>query len=90
MAEEEGQLAEALKQQQRNTRITKQEKEDAMTMLRLMGVPVIIAPGEAEAQCSLMCKEGIVDAVGTEDMDALTFGATILLRELNHKKEPIT
>ena len=51
-----------------------------MKMLMLMGVPVILAPGEAEAQCSLMCKDGIVDAVGTEDMDALTFGASILLR----------
>lgn len=49
-------------------------------MLTLMGVPVILAPGEAEAQCSFMCKNGLVDAVGTEDMDALTFGATILLR----------
>lgn len=86
LAEEEGQLAEALKHQQRTTRISKQEKQDAIKMLQLMGIPVILAPGEAEAQCSFMCKEGVVDAVGTEDMDALTFGTPILLRELNHKK----
>jgi flap endonuclease-1 len=37
-----------------------------------------------------MCKTGKVDCVGTEDMDALTFGTKLLLRDLNQKKEPIT
>lgn len=36
-----------------------------MKMLRLMGVPVIEAPGEAEAQCSYLNKHGKVDAVCT-------------------------
>lgn len=44
-------------------------------MLSLMGVPVIQAPGEAEAQASYMCKKGKVDAVCTEDTDCLVFGA---------------
>ena len=59
-------------------------------MLRLMGIPVIQAPGEAEAQCSYMCKNGKVDAVCTEDTDCLVFGATTMVRDLNHKKEPLT
>ena len=61
-----------------------------MHMLRLMGIPVIQAPGEAEAQCSYMCKNGKVDAVCTEDTDCLVFGATTMVRDLNHKKEPLT
>lgn len=61
-----------------------------MNMLRLMGVPVIQAPCEAEAQCAYLCKTGKVDCVGTEDMDALTFGARILLRDINQRKEPVT
>lgn len=65
-------------------------KEDAITMLRLMGVPVIIAPCEAEAQCAALCKAGRVYATVTEDMDALTFGTKVLLRNVNTKKEPIT
>ncbi len=60
-----------------------------MKMLTLMGVPVIQAPGEAEAQCSVMCSMGKVDCVGTEDMDALTFGAKVLVRNFNQKKEPV-
>lgn len=89
-AEEVGDLAEALKQQQRTTYISKQEREDVKEMLRLMGVPVIQAPGEAEAQCSYMCAKGKVDAVCTEDTDCLVFGASIMVRDVNNKKEPLT
>ena len=47
-----------------------------------MGVPVVEAPSEAEAQCAEMAKGGLVYAVATEDMDALTFAAPRLLRNL--------
>jgi len=40
------------------------------------------APCEAEAQCAALVKAGKVYAVGTEDMDALTFGSSVLLRHL--------
>jgi flap endonuclease-1 len=39
------------------------------------GQQVVDAPSEAEAQCAYMCRDGLVDAVVTEDGDALTFGA---------------
>lgn len=39
------------------------------------GQQVVDAPSEAEAQCAYMCRDGYVDAVVTEDGDALTFGA---------------
>lgn len=51
--------------------------------LRLLGVPVIVAPTEAEAQCAKMAKDGVVWASATEDADALTFGSPILIRHLN-------
>ena len=57
-----------------------------------MGVPIVEAPGEAEATCSRLCFDGKVYAAGTEDMDALTFGTPILIRNLsfagNSKKRP--
>lgn len=40
------------------------------------------APAEAEAQCCSMAKAGLVDVVATEDMDALTFGAPKLVRNM--------
>jgi len=45
-------------------------------------VPVIEAPGEAEAQCAELCKGGKVWATASEDMDSLTFGTPILLRHV--------
>ncbi|CAM6002294.1 unnamed protein product [Sphagnum balticum] len=61
-----------------------------MHMLRLMGIPVIQAPGEAEAQCSYMSRHGKVDAVCTEDTDCLVFGAQTMVRDVNNRKEPVT
>lgn len=47
-----------------------------------MGVPVVEAPTEAEAQCAEMAKSGLVYGLATEDMDALTFGAPRVIRHL--------
>ena len=47
----------------------------------------IQAPCEAEAQCAALVKAGKVYAVGTEDMDALTFGSSVLLRYLTFKED---
>merc|ERR1711962_1868579 len=60
--------------------------------LKHMGVPFVEAPCEAEAQCAELAKAGKVYAVGTEDMDALTFGTPVLLRHLTFseaRKMPI-
>ncbi|GMH25103.1 hypothetical protein Nepgr_026946 [Nepenthes gracilis] len=66
----------------RTVKVTKQHNDDCKKLLRLMGVPVIEAPSEAEAQCAALCKLGKVYAVASEDMDSLTFGATRFLRHL--------
>ncbi|TDL24373.1 PIN domain-like protein [Rickenella mellea] len=39
-----------------------------------------IAPGEAEAELALLNKAGLIDAVFTEDVDALIFGARTVVR----------
>lgn len=52
-------------------------------LIKAMGVPCIDAKGEAEAQCALMNKHGLVDCVASEDMDTLCFGAPCLIRNLN-------
>jgi flap endonuclease-1 len=62
---------------------------DAKKLLTLMGMPVIEAPSEAEAQCASIVKLGLAYGTATEDMDALTFGTNFLLRGFNSKKEPI-
>ncbi|KAL8649624.1 MAG: hypothetical protein Q9226_005497 [Calogaya cf. arnoldii] len=49
-------------------------------LLQLFGFPYHTAPGEAEAECALLQKEGIVDAVLSEDVDTMMFGCTVHLR----------
>lgn len=71
-----------IKFNKRIIRVTQKHNDDCKKLLNLMGVPVIEAPCEAEAQCAQMCKEGLVYAVATEDMDALTFGTPKLIRHL--------
>ncbi|KAK7392145.1 hypothetical protein VNO78_20575 [Psophocarpus tetragonolobus] len=76
----------------RTVKVTKQHNEDCIRLLRLMGVPVVEAPSEAEAQCAALCKAGKVYAVASEDMDSLTFGAPKFLRHLmdpSSKKIPV-
>ncbi|VEL10592.1 unnamed protein product [Protopolystoma xenopodis] len=66
----------------RLVKVTQQHNNDCKHLLKLMGIPYVEAPCEAEAQCASLAKSGKVFAVGTEDMDALTFGAPVLLRHL--------
>jgi flap endonuclease-1 len=69
------------------TKVSRKDCEDVKSLLRMMGVPVVEAPCEAEAQCGELVKGGKAHAVGTEDMDALTFGATRQLRNLTFTKK---
>ncbi|XP_018335737.1 flap endonuclease 1 [Agrilus planipennis] len=91
-ATEAGDAAEIDKFSRRLVKVTKQHAEDAKQLLKLMGIPYIEAPCEAEAQCAALVKAGKVFATATEDMDALTFGSKVLLRRLTFseaKKMPI-
>ena len=81
-ATEEGNIEEQDKQSKRLVRAGQKENEDCKRLLELMGVPVINAPCEAEAQAAALAKAGVVYAVGTEDMDALTFATPVLLRKM--------
>ncbi|KAJ3744222.1 flap endonuclease 1 [Lentinula detonsa] len=77
----------------RTVKVTKQHNEECIRLLQLMGIPVIVAPSEAEAQCAELARGGKVYAAGSEDMDTLTFNAPILFRHLTFseaKKQPIS
>lgn len=80
-------IAAVVKYERRNVRVTKEQCEEAIKLLELMGVPVVRSPGEAEAQCAELCKAGAVYATATEDMDALTFGTPRQVRHMLASKE---
>lgn len=52
----------------------------AKQLCRLFGFAVHDAPGEAEAECALLQRHGVVDAVLSEDVDTIMFGCTKTLR----------
>mmetsp|Transcript_20667 Transcript_20667/g.30407 ORF Transcript_20667/g.30407 Transcript_20667/m.30407 type:complete len:434 (-) Transcript_20667:116-1417(-) len=81
-AQQEGNVEEQSKHSKRLVRAGHKENEDCIKLLNLMGVPVVRAPCEAEAQAAAMARKGLVYAVGTEDMDALTFQTPVLLRKM--------
>lgn len=87
-----GDTAEMDKMNRRLVKVTKEHAEEAKELLKLMGIPYVDAPCEAEAQCAALVRAGKVFATATEDMDALTFGSTVLVRHMTFseaRKMPI-
>ncbi len=60
----------------------------AKQLLKQFGLPFHLAPGEAEAECALLQREGIVDAVLSEDVDTLMFGSGLTLRNWSPEGGP--
>ncbi|CAE7232709.1 FEN1 [Symbiodinium natans] len=67
----------------RLVKTTPRHNDEAMELLRFMGVPAVQAPGEAEALCAELAAAGHAQAAATEDFDALVFGTPRLLRNLH-------
>jgi flap endonuclease-1 len=68
---------------QQTSRLTLPMVEQATTLLKALGVPVLQAPGEGEAQAAWMCQEGLVHAASSQDYDAVLFGTPRLVRNLS-------
>lgn len=91
-AKETGTAEDVEKFSRRTVRVTREHNAECQRLLKLMGIPYIIAPTEAEAQCAVLAKAGKVYAAASEDMDTLCFDSPILLRHLTfseQRKEPI-
>ena len=91
-AKETGTAEEVEKFSRRTVRVTREHNDECKRLLTLMGVPYIVAPTEAEAQCAVLARAGKVYAAASEDMDTLCFESPILLRHLTfseQRKEPI-
>ncbi|KAA0177300.1 hypothetical protein FNF27_01078 [Cafeteria roenbergensis] len=73
--EEDALQAQAGRAQRDAEGVTETMRAEVMEVLDLWGIPYIVAPMEAEAQCAELERMGLVSGVVTDDSDAFLFGA---------------
>ena len=78
----EGDLEKAFSKAQQTSRITPDILETSKELLDLLGIPVVQAPSDGEAQAAYMCSKGSVYAAASQDFDSILFGAPLLIRNL--------
>jgi len=69
------------------THLTKSMIEESKELLNALGIAVIQAPSEGEAQASYICKKGDAYAVASQDYDCLVFEAPKLIQNLTLAKK---
>lgn len=79
---EKGDLAEAKKYGSRALKLTDEMVQDAKKLLEYMGLPIVQAPSEGEAQIATMVSAGDLYGCVSQDFDALLFGTSRLLRNI--------
>lgn len=83
VAEEEGDYAAMKKFSSRAVSLTPEMVEDAKKLLRALGLPIIEAPSEGEAQTAYMVARGDAWGSVSQDYDNLIFGCPRLIRNLS-------
>ncbi len=81
-ARKEGDTVKAFRYAMASSKVDAHVLSSARTLLALLGIPVIDAPSEGEAQAAFMAAAGDVDYVVSQDYDTLLFGAPVLVRNL--------
>ncbi|RLE46145.1 flap endonuclease-1 [Candidatus Woesearchaeota archaeon] len=66
----------------RTTKLTPEMVNEAKELLSALGLPIVQAPSEGEAQASYMVRQGDVYATVSQDIDSLLFGSPRLIRNL--------
>ncbi|KAF9567091.1 DNA repair protein rad2 [Mortierella alpina] len=62
--------------------LTESMVAETKMLLKLFGIPYIVAPMEAEAQCADLQLRGVVDGILTEDSDVFLFGGMRIFKNM--------
>lgn len=82
-AEEAGNIKDMKKFSSRTSILNKDMITDAKNLIRALGLPMVEAPSEGEAQTAYMVKKGDAYASISQDYDNLIFGCPRLIRNLS-------
>ena len=82
-AEEAGNIGDMRKFASRTAVLSKEMIDDAQQLLTALGLPLIQAPSEGEAQTAYMARKGDVYASVSQDYDNLIFGCPTLIRNVS-------
>lgn len=66
----------------RTSRLTHDMIDEAKTLIKALGMPIVDAPSEGEAQASHMVAKGDCYAIVSQDTDSLIFGAPLVVKNL--------
>ncbi len=80
---EAGDLEEARKYAQAAVSLDEEMVKESKELLQAMGIAVVQAPSEGEAQAAHLVRKGQAYASVSQDMDSLLFGSPRLVRNLN-------
>jgi flap endonuclease-1 len=83
LAIQAGDLAQAKKLASRTSSLTSEMIADTKELCVALGLPVVQAPSEGEAQAAYLVKKGLVHFVASQDTDALLFGAPFVLKNVS-------
>ncbi len=75
-------IKEMAKYAKQTSRLSFKMSDEAKDLIKALGIPVIQAPSEADAQIAFMCERKHVDFTASSDFDCLLFGAPKLLTNL--------
>lgn len=81
-AAEQQDVEEMKKYASRTSRLTPEMIAEAKKLLLALGIPIIQAPAEGEAQASYMTQKDVY-AIASQDADSLIFGAKRVIRNLS-------
>jgi flap endonuclease-1 len=81
-AKQAGNVEEMKKYSMRTSRLTKEMIAEAVELIEALGLPVVRAPSEGEAQAAFMAKQGDVYAEISQDYDCMLFGVPRMIQNL--------
>ncbi|MFC2134748.1 flap endonuclease-1 [Bacteroidota bacterium] len=81
-AKQKEDVEEMKKYASRTSVLTSEMIDEAKQLIKALGMPVVDAPSEGEAQCSAMVENGDCYAVVSQDTDSLVFGAPLVVKNL--------